>query len=86
MKIVIAGAGSVGSYMAEELAKLGHDIVLLDNDPAVATRGESIPGVTFMLGDSCDADVLTRAGVADADVVSAVTGDRKSTRLNSSHT
>ena len=38
MKIVIAGAGSVGSYMAEELAKLGHHIVLLDNDPSVATR------------------------------------------------
>ena len=75
MKIVIAGAGSVGSYMAEELAKLGHGIILLDNDPAVVSRGESIPGVKFLLGDACDADVLAKAGVTDADVVAAVTGD-----------
>jgi trk system potassium uptake protein len=75
MRIVIAGAGSVGAYMAEELAKLGHAIILLDNDAAAASRAESIPGVTFVLGDACDADVLAAAGVGEADVVSAVTGD-----------
>ena len=40
MKIVIAGAGSVGSYMAEELAKLGHHIVLLDNGRSEMLKGE----------------------------------------------
>lgn len=75
MRIVIAGAGSVGTYMAEELAGLGHSVVLVDNDPAVAKRGESIKGATFLFGDACDVDVLASAGVAEADVVAAVTGD-----------
>ena len=75
MKILIAGAGSVGAYMAEELAKLGHTVTLLDNDSSVELRCSRIPGVAFMLGDACDADILGSAGAAEVDVVAAVTGD-----------
>ena len=75
MKILIAGAGSVGSYMAEELAQLGHTVTLLDNDGSVEQRSSRIPGVSFVLGDACDADVLAAAGAAGVDVVAAVTGD-----------
>ena len=75
MKIVIAGAGSVGTYMAGELGKIGHEIVLLDNDTTVEARARAIGNAVFLPGDACDVDVLTAAGVADADVVAAVTGD-----------
>ena len=33
MKVIIAGAGSVGRYMAGQLADSGHDVTLLDQDP-----------------------------------------------------
>lgn len=75
MKIVIAGAGSVGTYMAGELGGIGHEIVLLDNDTSVENRARAIGNAVFVLGDACDVDVLAAAGAADADVVAAVTGD-----------
>ena len=80
MKVVIAGAGSVGRYMAQQLCGAGHTVTLIDNDPGVASRSQSLKGtdgtpVTFLLGDACEVDVLTIAGVAEADVVAAVTGD-----------
>ena len=75
MRIVIAGAGSVGTYMAGELGNIGHEIVLLDNDTSVETRARAITNATFVLGDACDVDVLAAAGAADADVIAAVTGD-----------
>ena len=34
MKIVIAGAGEVGSHLAKLLSREEQDIVLIDNDPA----------------------------------------------------
>ena len=34
MKIVIAGAGEVGSHLAKLLSREEQDIVLLDRDPA----------------------------------------------------
>ncbi len=78
MKVVIAGAGSVGRYMAQQLHDSGHDVILIDNTPAVVDRcrlADGTDGVVCRLGDACELDVLTSVGVADADVVAAVTGD-----------
>ena len=78
MKVVIVGAGSVGRYMAENLSSSGHAVTLVDNQPGVVDRG--FPGgaatpVVWRLGDACEVSTLAAAGVRDADVVAAVTGD-----------
>jgi trk system potassium uptake protein TrkA len=78
MKVVIAGAGSVGRYMAQQLHQSGHDVTLIDNTPSVVDRcrlADGVDGVICRLGDACELDVLKSVGVADADVVAAVTGD-----------
>ena len=76
MKIIIAGAGSVGRYMAEQLSELGHFIQLLDNDPkAIARVVTDNPFIVGVLGDACEIDTLTKAGAQFADVIAAVTGD-----------
>lgn len=75
MKIVIAGAGSVGRYMASQLQKSGHTIVIIDNDSNAVSRVMTDDSLTAITGDGCDVDVLAGAGVADADVMAAVTGD-----------
>ncbi len=76
MKVIIAGAGSVGRYMADQLAGSGHDVTLLDHDPSVLARHAALAvGVHWVIGDGCEIDTLARIGVADADVVAAVTGD-----------
>jgi trk system potassium uptake protein len=76
MKIVIAGAGSVGRHMAAQLQQTGHDVILVAQDAGVQERHRrALPAVTWADGDGCEIDTLRRTGVADADVVAAVTGD-----------
>jgi trk system potassium uptake protein TrkA len=76
MNILIAGGGSVGRFIAEQLVGSSHTVTILDNDPGVVGRYEgTIEGVGWIRGDACDIDSLQRAGLETADVVAAVTGD-----------
>lgn len=76
MQVIITGAGSVGRYMATQLAESGHSITLIDADPAVHARHAGLHDkVSWVLGDGCDPDTLGRAHASTADVVAAVTGD-----------
>lgn len=78
MRVVIAGGGSVGRFTAEQLGAAGHDITIVENDRVVTREYGSTTmsgGVRWQLGDACDVAVLADAGVAQADVVTAVTGD-----------
>ena len=78
MKVVIAGGGSVGRFIAEQLHEGGHEVLIMDNDQSVVKQGlnsgEPV-GVRWALADACEVSALTAAGLADADVVAAVTGD-----------
>jgi trk system potassium uptake protein TrkA len=74
MKVVIAGAGNVGSYLAADLHKAGHEVLLIEQDPEVAERGANL-GVDWMVRDACEVSALDAAGLASADVVVAATGD-----------
>ena len=76
MNVVIAGGGSVGRFIAEQLTGSGHSVTVLDNDADVVARyRDSVAGVTWTKGDACDTGVLKDAGLEQADVVAAVTGD-----------
>ena len=76
MKIVIAGAGSVGCSISRELISHGHRVVLIDRSPE-AMRIASVPEADWHLADAGDIDMLTEAGVGDCDVMVAATGDDK---------
>ncbi len=75
MKVVIAGAGNVGSFIAEDLHKAGHDVLAIEQDAGlVAKLREHIP-VRWFVADACEVSQLTKAGVEGADVMVAATGD-----------
>ncbi|NNN13843.1 MAG: TrkA family potassium uptake protein [Acidimicrobiaceae bacterium] len=75
MKVVIAGAGNVGSFIAEDLHKAGHDVLAIEQDAnLVAKLKEHIP-VRWFVADACEVSQLTKAGVEGADVMVAATGD-----------
>jgi trk system potassium uptake protein len=74
MKVVIAGAGNVGTYLAADLHEAGHEVLLIEIDPAVAARGASL-GLEWMVRDACEVSALDAAGLASTDVVVAATGD-----------
>ena len=78
MRIVIAGGGSVGKFIAEQLHKGGHEVLIIDNDPAVVKRALAArepEGVPWFQADACELSELGRADLQHADVVAAVTGD-----------
>jgi trk system potassium uptake protein TrkA len=76
MNIVIAGGGSVGRFIAEQLVGSGHVVTIIDNDADVVSRHDAtIEAATWVKGDACDIDTLKVAGLEKADVVASVTGD-----------
>ena len=77
MKILVAGAGSVGRSISRELISHGHEVTLVDRSPD-AMRISSVPDADWQLADACDVDALAEAGAGTADVVVAATGDDKS--------
>lgn len=76
MKVVIVGAGSVGSSIAKELLAHGHEILLMDQKPEAQTRS-GINGALWMIGDACELSTLKEARIDEADVVVSATGDDK---------
>src|SRR5262249_10075860 len=78
MRVVIAGGGKVGTFIASELHGAGHDVLLVEVDPDGVRQAESFndpPGVQWLVADACEVSEFARAEPEKADVVAAVTGD-----------
>ncbi len=73
MKIIIAGGGKVGSLVAELLSNEGHDITVIDRDPAVITRLSNALDVICVEGSAANPETLREAGAAEAEVLLAST-------------
>src|SRR5574338_1728114 len=76
MRVVIAGAGSVGRSIARELLRNGHSVLLVDRD-ADGERVAKVPDASWLQADACEIEALGEAGLAECDVVVAATGDDK---------
>jgi trk system potassium uptake protein TrkA len=75
VRVVIAGAGAVGSFLAQDLSNNGHEILVIDENPVAVERLVLDSKITGINGDACEVDVLQQADLAAADVVIAATGD-----------
>lgn len=73
MKIVIAGAGEVGTHLAKLLARENFDIMLLDEDPAKLKDLEASYDLMTYAGSPTSINVLKEAGIVDTDLFVAVT-------------
>ncbi|WP_084130508.1 TrkA family potassium uptake protein [Demequina sp. NBRC 110055] len=76
MRVLIAGAGSVGRSIARDLLEHGHEVLLMDASPA-AMRVAQVAEAEWMLADACEMAALREAGTETMDVVVAATGDDK---------
>jgi len=78
MKYVIVGCGRVGSMLAKLLVAEGHNVTVVDENPAAFKRlGNRFAG-QVELGTGIDAEVLRRAGIEEADgFVSTTNGDNR---------
>lgn len=69
-KAVIIGGGRVGRAVGQSFTEEGVDFSIVEQ---LAERER--PGVDYVIGDAADREVLTRAGIEDADAVLITTHD-----------
>lgn len=75
MRVVIVGAGEVGTYVAERLSKEKHDVVVVDVDPDRLDYVESHMDVAVVEGSGASLPVLEHAGIDRARLLVAVTSN-----------
>ncbi len=73
MKIIILGAGQVGTSVAEVLATEASDITVVDIDETKLETLRDRLDIGTVVGEAAHPEVLARAGAEDADMILAVT-------------
>ena len=72
MKIIIAGAGEVGSHLAKMLSNEANDLTIIDSDQGRLDALSENTDVVTVTGNPSSISVLKEAGVEDADLFIAV--------------
>jgi len=75
MRVVIAGAGNVGTAIATDLHAVGHDVLVIEQDPDLLAKLRPTLDVGWLEGDACEVNTLRIADLAKSDVMVAATGD-----------
>lgn len=73
MKIIIVGAGLVGSSLAQQLLLNEHDLSVIEKDPDLCREIEEKFDLLVVCGSGSDPDMLMAAGAESADILLAVT-------------
>ncbi len=73
MKILILGAGQVGSTVAESLVSEANDITVVDSDGVKLQQLQDRLDLRTLVGNASHPSVLEQAGIADSDMLLAVT-------------
>jgi trk system potassium uptake protein len=76
MFLIIVGGGKVGGYLAGQMIQIGHKVRLIEKREEVVERlKEHLPPNSLILGDGSSPSVLEAAGMRQANVLAAVTGE-----------
>ena len=74
MNIIIVGCGKVGSTLAKQLSKEGHDISIIDINDKVVEEFSNSHDVMGISGNGAAYSIQKSAGIEKADLLIAVTG------------
>lgn len=72
MRIIVVGAGAVGSYLAERFSTEGQDVVVIESDPARAGEMQSRLDALVVTGNGASAATIEQAGADETDLLVAV--------------
>ncbi|HEX9187538.1 MAG TPA: Trk system potassium transporter TrkA, partial [Vicinamibacteria bacterium] len=73
MRVLIAGGGQVGGLIARRLVREGNEVTVVDPDPERCAELEQSLDARVVEGSASRVNVLRRAGIADAQLLIAVT-------------
>lgn len=74
MRVIIAGGGKVGFYLAQTLLSRKHRVVIIEQDEARCRLLAEKLDALVIQGDGTDPSILADAGADEADTLAAVTG------------
>ena len=72
MRVIIAGGGQVGALIARRLIREGNDVTIVDPNPERCAELDSQLDARVVTGNAARVLVLRSAGIADAEMVIAV--------------
>ena len=73
MKVIVCGAGQVGSNIARHLATEGNDVTVIDQSAELVRKLSNSYDIQGMVGFGSHPDMLENAGAANCDMLIAVT-------------
>ena len=73
MKIIIAGAGEVGTHLAKMLSNENQAIILIDSDQQKLDSLDSHYNLMTLCGSTSSFETMRRAGIDTAELYIAVT-------------
>ncbi len=73
MQIIIVGCGNVGSTLAEQLSKEGHNITIIDTKSDVVKHVSNTFDIMGIVGNGAGYSIQMEAGIENADLLIAVT-------------
>lgn len=75
MRVLVAGAGRLGTQVAYVLVHTEHQLTVIDRDARrIADLTSHLPA-RLVLGDACEPSILEDAGAHNADLLIAATGE-----------
>ena len=74
MESIIIGGGKVGYNLLKTLKERGYQVTLVERDRDICAKIADELDADVICGDGTDLNVLSDAGIADAEIIAAVTG------------
>lgn len=75
MRVLILGAGTVGTSVAEVLSQQHHHVTIVEADEETAQQVDSEMDVAVIAGSASESSVLFQSGVTSTDICLALTGN-----------
>ncbi|MEE2768509.1 MAG: Trk system potassium transporter TrkA [Actinomycetota bacterium] len=82
MRIIVVGAGEVGTYVADRLSTQEHDVALIESNPERYRQVENDLDVLTVRGSGTDPETLSEAGIEHADLLVAATDSDETNLLS----
>lgn len=73
MNIIVVGCGKIGGNIVASLVEEEHNVVAIDEDPEVLESISNIYDIMGVCGSGTDCDILSEAGVENANLLVAAT-------------
>lgn len=82
MKIIIVGAGKIGTSIVHHVSDEAHEVIVIDTKPAVIEKIVNKYDVMGITGSGVNCEILENAGIDKCDLFIAVTGSDETNMLS----